>query len=89
MKMPAVHAAHVHLRVGLGEPAPTAVAVHDHHNGGRVPTGELLLVMHERLGLGVTLSGRPEEIIDYLEGCIATINATEVPERNGLSPVPS
>ena len=87
--MPAVHAAHVHLRISPAEPAPTAVAVHDHHNGGRVPTGDLLFVMHERLGLGVTLSGRPQELIDYLEGCIAMISATEAPERNGLSPVPS
>ena len=86
MKMPEVQAAHVHLRIGAGEPAPIAVPVHDHHNGGRMPTGELLLVMHERLGLGVTISGRPKELIDYLEGCIATINATEAPRPEWPQP---
>lgn len=77
--MPAVHAAHVHIHIGTGERAPNIVPVYDHHNGGRVPTGELLVVIHERLGLGVTLSGRPEDLIGYLEGCIAALMATEAP----------
>ncbi len=77
--MPAVQAAHVHLRIGPEERAPATVPVYDHHNGGRVPTGEVLLVMHERLGLGVTLSGRPGDLMSYLESCIATIRRTDVP----------
>jgi hypothetical protein len=77
--MPAIHAAHIHLHIGADERAPTTAAGHDHHNGGRVPTGDILLVIHERLGLGVTLSGRPEDLVSYLERCIATIRATEVP----------
>ncbi len=77
--MPVVRAAHVHVHVGARERPPTTVPVHDHHNGGRVPTGELLLVMHERLGFGVTLSGRPEHLLDYLEGCIASIRGAEAP----------
>jgi hypothetical protein len=79
MKMPAVHAAHVHLHINAEERAPVTVPVADYHNGGRVPTGELLLVMHERIGLGVTLSGRPHDLVSYLEGCLAAIRATEVP----------
>jgi hypothetical protein len=79
MRMPTVHAAHVHLRIGADERAVTTVPVHDHDNGGRLPTGELLLVMHERLGLRVTLSGRPEDLVTYLDGCIASIRAAEPP----------
>ncbi len=77
--MPAVHSAHVHLHVTADEPAPVTVAAHDFHNGGRVPTGDLLLVMQERLGLGVTLSGTPEDLIDYLETSIAAVRAAKKP----------
>ena len=77
--MPEVRAAHVHLRIEADERAPTIVPVHDHHNGGRMPTGDLLVVMHERLGLGITLSGRSEDLISYMEGCLATLRAAEVP----------
>lgn len=77
--MPAVQAAHVHLCIGADERPPTTVPVRDHHNGGRVPTGDLLLVMHERLGLGITLSGRPEDLIQYLESCISTVKETKMP----------
>ena len=81
--MPAVHSAHVHLRITADEHAPVTVAAHDFHNGGRVPTGDLLLVMHERLGLGVTLSGTPEDLVAYLEASIAAVKAT----RRPLAPV--
>ena len=81
--MPAVHSAHVHLRITADERAPVTVAAHDFHNGGRVPTGDLLLVMHERLGLGVTLSGRPDDLVAYLESSIAAIRAAAKP----LAPV--
>jgi hypothetical protein len=77
--MPTVHSAHVHLRIGTEEPVPATVAARDYHNGGRTPTGDLLLVMQERLGLGVTLSGRPDDLLAYLQGCIAAITATEMP----------
>ena len=77
--MPAVHSAHINLRITPDEPAPVTVAAHDCHNGGRVPTGDMLVVMHERLGLGVTLSGTPEDLVTYLEGCIATIRAANMP----------
>ena len=39
--MPAVHSAHVHLRITADEHAPVTVAAHDFHNGGRVLTGDL------------------------------------------------
>jgi hypothetical protein len=81
--MPAVHSAHVHLHVTAAEPAPVTVAAHDFHNGGRVPTGDLLLVMHERLGLGVTLSGTPEDLVAYLEASITAIGAA----KRHLAPV--
>jgi hypothetical protein len=81
--MPAVHAAHIHLHIGADESAPTTVAANDHHNGGRVPTGDILVVIHERLGLGVTLSGKPEDLVSYLERCIAAIRASDVP-ANGV-----
>jgi hypothetical protein len=78
MSMPAVHSAHVHLSVTADEPAPVTVAAHDFHNGGRIPTGDVLLVMHERLGLGVTLSGTPDDLVAYLESGIAAIRATQM-----------
>jgi hypothetical protein len=81
--MPAAHSAHVHLHVTADEPAPVTVVAHDFHNGGRVPTGDLLLVMQERLGLGVTLSGKPDDLLGYLESAVAAIRATERP----LAPV--
>jgi hypothetical protein len=81
--MPAVHSAHVHLHVTADEAAPVTVAAHDFHNGGRVPTGDLLLVMQERLGLGVTLSGTPEDLVAYLEAGIAAIRAA----KRRLAPV--
>jgi hypothetical protein len=81
--MPAVHSAHVHLHVTADEPAPVTVIAHDFHNGGRVPTGEVLVVMHERLGLGVTLSGTPDALVDYLESAVAAVKTTERP----LAPV--
>jgi hypothetical protein len=81
--MPAVHSAHVHLNISADEPAPVTVAAHDFHNGGRIPTGDVLLVMHERLGLGVTLSGTPDDLVAYLESSIAAIRATRMP----LAPV--
>jgi hypothetical protein len=81
--MPSVHSAHVHLNITGAEPTPVTVAAHDFHNGGRVPTGDVLLVMHERLGLGVTLSGTPDDLIGYLESSIAAIRATRMP----LAPV--
>jgi hypothetical protein len=79
MNVPTVPTAHIHLHIGAEEPTPKTVAAHDHHNGGRVPTGDLLLLMQERLGLGVALSGRPQDLVTYLEACIAAIRATELP----------
>lgn len=76
--MPSVHNAHVNLHIAAEEPAPVTVAAHDFHNGGRVPTGDVLLVMQERLGLGVTLSGTPEDLVAYLDSCIAAVRATKV-----------
>lgn len=81
--MPAVQSAHVHLHVSADEPAPVTVAVHDYHNGGRAPTGDILVVMHERLGLGVTLSGTPEDVVAYLESGIAAVRAAKM----SLAPV--
>jgi len=81
--MPEVHSAHVHLHVTACEPAPVTVAAHDYHNGGRMPTGDILLVMHERLGLGVTLSGTPDDLVAYLEAGIAAVRDAERP----LAPV--
>jgi hypothetical protein len=81
--MPAVHSAHVHLHVTADEPAPVTVVAHDFHNGGRLPTGDLLLVMQERLGLGVTLSGTPDDLVAYLESSIASVRAAATP----LAPV--
>jgi hypothetical protein len=81
--MAEVHSAHVHLHVAACEPEPVTVAVHDHHNGGRTPTGDILLVMHERLGLGVSLSGTPDDLVAYLEAGIAAVRAAERP----LAPV--
>ncbi len=81
--MPAVHSAHVHLHVTADEPVPVTAVAHDFHNGGRVPTGDLLLVMHERLGLGVTLSGTPDDLVAYLESAVAAVRAAERP----LAPV--
>jgi hypothetical protein len=75
--MPTVHSAHVNLHIGANEPAPVTVAAHDFHNGGRRPTGDLLLVMQERLGLGVTMSGTPEDLVAYLDACIAAVRATK------------
>ncbi len=77
--MPSVQSAHVHLNVTADEPAPVTVPAHDFHNGGRVPTGDVLLVMRERLGLGLTLSGTPDDLVAYLESGIAAIRATRVP----------
>jgi hypothetical protein len=48
-----------------------------------MPTGDILLVMHERLGLGVTLSGTPEDLVAYLEAAIAAVRDAERP----LAPV--
>ncbi|HEX4538972.1 MAG TPA: hypothetical protein VH112_01915 [Acidimicrobiales bacterium] len=78
-----MRSAHVHLNIAADEPAPVTVAAHDFHNGGRIPTGDVLVVMQERLGLGVTLSGTPDDLVAYLESGIAAIRATRMP----LAPV--
>jgi hypothetical protein len=74
--MPSVRSAHVHLNIAADEPAPVTVAAHDFHN-------DVLVVMQERLGLGVTLSGTPDDLVAYLESGIAAIRATRMP----LAPV--